>query len=169
LLQSILDRVRREQPQSSALPILALYALALSAQGAGEQARALLADALPSAVAQGYIRTFVDEGAPMAALLQQVLIAGDTSGVDGVLAAFPQALLEESQANGAGRQSAAPLSAREVEVMRLMAAGLSNQQIADELVVALSTVRTHTKHIYRKLGVQGRVRAVTRATTLHML
>src|SRR5262249_53683558 len=147
LLQSILDRVRHERPQSSALPILVLYALALSAQGASERARALLADALPSAVAQGYVRTFVDEGAPMAALLGQVLIAGDTSGVEGVLAAFPQALLEESQASGVGRQSAAPLSAREVEVMRLMAAGLSNQQIADELVVALSTVRTHAKHI----------------------
>src|SRR5262249_453686 len=87
LLQSILDRVRHERPQSSALPILVLYALALSAQGASEQARALLADALPSAVAQGYLRTFVDEGAPMAALLGQVLIAGDTSGVEGVLAA----------------------------------------------------------------------------------
>jgi LuxR family maltose regulon positive regulatory protein len=53
--------------------------------------------------------------------------------------------------------------------MRLLAAGLSNQQIADELVVALSTVRTHTKHIYRKLGVQGRVHAVARATSLHLL
>jgi len=56
-----------------------------------------------------------------------------------------------------------------MQVIRLLAAGLSNQQIADELVVALSTVRTHTKHIYRKLGVQGRGRAVARATALHLL
>ena len=169
LLQLVLDGVRREQPQASILPIEVLHALALAASGAGEQALSLLAGTLPSALRQGYIRTFVDEGAPMAALLRHVMQRYDAPGVEALLAAFPSALLEASQLQALGFHPEAALSAREVEVMRLLAVGLSNQQIADELVVALSTVRTHTKHIYRKLGVQGRVRAVARATALHLL
>lgn len=171
LLQGVLDGFRREQPQVSTLPVVVLYTLALAAAGADEQACTLLGEAWPSASAQGYIRTFVDEGAPMAALLRQVqiMLNGDAPGMEALLTAFPPALLEESQLNGVGSQPEAALSVREVEVMRLMAAGLSNQQIADELVVALSTVRSHTKHIYRKLGVQGRVRAVARASALHLL
>ena len=169
LLLRVLNEARHEQPQASTLPITVLHALALAASGDAEQARATLAVALPAAIAQGYVRTFVDEGAPMAALLRQVVLAGATPGMDGLLTAFPPALLEASAANGIGRQSDAALSAREVEVMRLLAAGLSNQQIADELVIALSTVRTHTKHIYRKLGIRGRVRAVARATALDLL
>jgi ATP/maltotriose-dependent transcriptional regulator MalT len=169
LLQGILDRVRREQPQSTTLPTLVIYALALAAKGSGEQAIALLADALPFAIAQGYTRTFIDEGAPMAALLQQVTHAATATGVADLLTLFPTDVHPAREPNDGDSQPAAQLSAREAEVMRLMAAGLSNQQIADELVVALGTVRTHTKHIYRKLGVQGRVRAIARATTLHLL
>lgn len=169
LLLGVLNEARHEQPQASTLPITVLRALALAASGDAEQARATLAVALPTAIAQGYVRIFVDEGARMAALLRDVMLTGDTPGMDGLLAAFPPALLEASAANGIGRQSDAALSAREVEVMRLLAAGLSNQQIADELVIALSTVRSHTKHIYRKLGIRGRVRAVARATALDLL
>jgi LuxR family maltose regulon positive regulatory protein len=169
LLRCALDGVRRAQPQASTLPIVALHALALAAGGADGHALALLADVLPGAIAQGYIRTFVDEGAPMAALLRQPMLSGGAPEVGDVLAAFPPADVEEPRTNRADVQPTSPLSAREAEVMRLMAAGLSNQQIAEELVVALSTVRSHTKHIYRKLGVQGRIRAVARATTLHVL
>jgi LuxR family maltose regulon positive regulatory protein len=168
LLLHTLQEVRTEQPQASALPMMVLRALALAASGDDEQARSLLVGILPSAIAQGYVRTIVDEGAPMAALVRDIMLAGDTPGVDGLLDAFPTPLLQDPP-NASGRQSEAPLSAREVEVVRLMAAGLSNQQIADELVIALSTVRTHTKHIYRKLDTRGRVRAVTRATGLGLL
>jgi LuxR family maltose regulon positive regulatory protein len=105
----------------------------------------------------------------MAALLRQAMLNGDAPGVEDLLAAFPPDLVEEAQLNAVGLPAEASLSAREVEVMRLMAVGLSNQEIADELVVALSTVRSHMKHIYRKLAVQGRVRAVARATALHLL
>jgi LuxR family maltose regulon positive regulatory protein len=146
-----------------------LYALALATSGADEQARTLLAGVLPSAIAQGHARTFVDEGPAMAALLRQVMLSGEALGANALLAAFPPARSPELPANGAGLHPAAPLSTREVEVMRLMAVGFSNEQIADELVIALSTVRTHTKHIYRKLGVQGRVRAVARATALQLI
>lgn len=105
----------------------------------------------------------------MATLLRKVRQRFDTPGVESLLSSFPLALQEAAQPSEEGLQPEAFLSAREVEVMRLLAVGLSNQQIADELVIALSTVRTHTKHIYRKLGVQGRVRAVARATALHLL
>jgi len=143
--------------------------VALADTDANEYALALLADHLPSAVVQGYVRTFVDEGAPMATLLRLTMQRFAMPEIEGLLSAFPAALHEAAQPNGVRTLLAAPLSAREVEVLRLMAVGLSNQQIADELVVALSTVRTHTKHIYRKLGVQGRIRAVARATALHVL
>lgn len=169
LVQHVLDSVRREQPQASILSIEVLHALALAVSGAGVQALSLLAEVLPSASAQGYIRTFVDEGAPMAALLRHIVRSGDAPGAGALLAAFPPAFQQAAQPRSASFQPVEPLSAREVEVIRLLAVGFSNQQIADELVVALSTVRTHTKHIYRKLGVQGRVRAVARATALHLL
>jgi LuxR family transcriptional regulator, maltose regulon positive regulatory protein len=169
VLQRVRDGYAHEQPQTSTLPVVALHAVALAAGGAVEHAVSLLADVLPTASAQGYIRTFVDEGPAMAALLRHILVSGDAPGVEALLAAFPTARSEASRPSVAGIRSEPLLSIREVEVMRLLAAGMSNQQIADELVVALSTVRTHTKHIYRKLGVQGRVRAVARATTLHLL
>lgn len=169
LLEHALDGLHQEQPQTSTLPLVVLRALALAASGAHEQACSLLANVLPFASAQGYVRTFVDEGASMATLLRKVRQRFDTPGVESLLSSFPLALQEAAQPSEEGLQPEAFLSAREVEVMRLLAVGLSNQQIADELVIALSTVRTHTKHIYRKLGVQGRVRAVARATALHLL
>jgi LuxR family maltose regulon positive regulatory protein len=169
LLQWVLEQYRLERPQTSRLPVVTLYSLALAAAGASEQSLTLLADAVPSAIVQGYIRTFVDEGAPLAALLRRLLRSGRVPGVESLLAAFPTTRLETSSPSGVSFQTEPVLSAREVEVMRLLAVGKSNQQIADELVIALSTVRTHTKHIYRKLGVQGRVRSVARATALHLL
>jgi LuxR family maltose regulon positive regulatory protein len=169
LLLHTFQEARQEQSQASALPILILRALALADIGEAAQAHSLLASVLPSAIAQGYVRTLIDEGAPMAALLRQVARADDIPGVGSLLDAFPPAVQEDTLANDSRRQIDAPLSAREVEVVRLMAAGLSNQQIAAELVIALSTVRTHAKHIYRKLETHGRVRTVTRATDLHLL
>jgi LuxR family maltose regulon positive regulatory protein len=169
LLQRVRDGYRREQPHTGTLPVVALHALALAAGGAVEHAVSLLADVLPTAIRQGYIRTFVDEGPAMGALLRHVLVSGDVPEVEALLAAFPASRLQTLRTPVASLTSESLLSVREVEVMQLLAAGMSNQQIADELVVALSTVRTHNKHIYRKLGVQGRVRAVARATALHLL
>lgn len=169
LLRRVLDRSRREQPQASALHIVVLFAPALAASRAGEQALHLLTEALPPALAQGYTRVFVDEGAPMAALLRQIVLGGAAPGAGVLLTAFPANCLPESGQISHVFQPGPTLSAREREVIRLMAVGLSNQQIADRLVIALSTVRTHTKNIYRKLGAQGRVRAVARANALHLL
>ena len=61
------------------------------------------------------------------------------------------------------------LSKREVEILRRIAHGLSNQAIADEMVVELSTVKSHLKHIYRKLNVESRTQAVAFARKLNLL
>ena len=100
----------------------------------------------------------------MARLLRRALAEGIApSYVSKLLAAFgesaqpaPQALVE-------------PLTERELEVLRLIAAGLSNREIAQELVVAVSTVKTHVNHIYGKLGVRSRIQAVAKARKLDML
>src|SRR5206468_708887 len=120
--------------------------------------------ALTLAEAEGYIRIFVDEGAPMAALLAQ--IAERTSPVARyaatLLKAFPRTECRGMSAESLAParsvlspQSSAlvePLSKRELEVLRLIADGHSNQAIADRLVVAVSTVKRHINNIYGKLG-----------------
>jgi LuxR family maltose regulon positive regulatory protein len=148
-----------------------LKALVLQALGQhmqGEAARALrsLLDALGIAEAGGFVRTFVDEGPPMRALLQQAAQdAHAAAAVRRVQAAFGQA---------EGRQPAAqpllePLSEREREVLRLLATELSGPEIARELLVSLNTMRTHTKNIYAKLGVNTRRAAVRVARDLALV
>jgi len=125
--------------------------------------------ALTLAEPEGYVRIFVDEGQPMAALLhaaadrsptpkyaQRLLSALDTSAPRASTVAAGQNLLE-------------PLSEREIDVLRLLATELSGPDIARELVVSLNTVRTHTKNIYSKLGVNSRRAAVRQADELHLL
>ena len=124
-----------------------------------------LRDALALAEPEGYIRTFADCGEPMARLLRQAaargimpgyavkLLAAFGAGAKGELAPSPQPLVE-------------PLSPRELEVLKLIAQGLSNREIAEQLVVALTTVKGHSHRIYGKLQVQRRTEAVARARKL---
>jgi len=129
---------------------------------------------------EGYIRRFVDEGAPMAALLsrlrEQERKQGPTSYLDTVLAAFapsPRNGKAEKRLTGESDHQYGPmspllepLSERELEVLRLMEQGASNQEIAENLVLALSTVKSHVGTILSKLGVSNRTQAVKRARTL---
>jgi LuxR family transcriptional regulator, maltose regulon positive regulatory protein len=156
----------------SSLEIQALQALALAATGSRDEAVSVLAAALSLGSRQGRIRMFADEGKPMRALLAHLLaarrvepgVAPDVSlGYLGrVVRAFdpdvPPALgLVE------------PLSRRELEVLRLLAAGKPNQQIADELVLALNTVKRHVTHILEKLGAANRTEATAHARQLGLL
>lgn len=152
------------------LEILILQALACQAQGDVQQALDTLQAALALAEPEGYVRIFVDEGAPMAALLRAALAQGKGSGlVDRLLARLP--------APGAAgpiavRPRAAPpdaLSQRELEVLQLIAQGLSNQEIARKLVIAVGTVKRHVNNIFGKLGVTSRIQAVVRARERHLL
>jgi LuxR family maltose regulon positive regulatory protein len=112
---------------------------------------------------EGYIRSFVDEGEPMAHLLRRALARGITPGyASRLLAAF-------GESPPAAQALVEPLTARELEVLRLVAGGLSNREIAQQLVVAVSTVKSHINHLYGKLEVKNRTQAVARAQELGLL
>jgi LuxR family maltose regulon positive regulatory protein len=129
-------------------------------------ALASLQRALTLAEPEGYVRLFVDEGPAMASLLRAAAKEGIApSYVHRLLAAFGTA-----QDNTPRRQDLIePLSERELHVLRLLGTDLDGPDIARELVVSLNTVRTHTKNIYAKLGVNNRRAAVRRARELDLL
>lgn len=141
--------------------------LALAHQGAGasDAARAALQDALTLAAPEGYIRTFVDFGRSMRGLLEDEATRGPNRDYPRtLLGAFP------SDARLAGQDALAePLTNREIEILRLLAAGHSNQEIADRLVIALGTVKQYNHIIFRKLEVRSRGEASRRARELRLL
>ncbi len=140
---------------------------ALAHHGRGDTARALasLEEALRLAEPEGYARTFLDEGAPMALLLTATADRGSPSSYVLKL----QAATVGTASEGSNRAAAAmvePLSNRERDVLRLLGTDLSGPEIARQLVVSLNTVRSHTKNLYVKLGVNNRRAAVRRAHEL---
>jgi LuxR family transcriptional regulator, maltose regulon positive regulatory protein len=172
----------------SQIEILALIALAQAATGDLPQAKQTLAQTLALAQAEGWRRLFLDEGERMVALLRATL----PSLSDESLAAFARTLLnaggklntEPEAFDSAERQTTLPdsqpptlnaewleepLSPQELRVLRLLAAGLSNPEIAEELVVSVNTIKTQVQSIYRKLNVSSRkeVRAAARRLNLH--
>jgi LuxR family maltose regulon positive regulatory protein len=157
------------------MEILALEALALQAKGKKERVVRTLAQALALAEPEGYVRTFVDEGPPMAALISEVLEAQQRGRLAPDVPAYYlrklSAALERDACRTAtpGAELPEPLSERELEVLTLVAAGKTNQEIAKELFVALSTVKTHIKNIYGKLGARNRTQALARARELGLL
>jgi LuxR family maltose regulon positive regulatory protein len=152
-----------------------LILLALVSSNRGEMDRALvyLERALSIGEPEGFIRFFVDEGPPMARLLYEALareIAPDY--VRRLLAAFPVAGTEQSKATESQVFEAdliEPLSDREIEVLHLIAEGLTNQEIAARLYLSLNTVKVHTRNIYGKLDAHNRTQAVTKARALGIL
>ncbi|MEP7356867.1 MAG: LuxR C-terminal-related transcriptional regulator, partial [Anaerolineales bacterium] len=152
--------------------ILVLQALAHAAQGHTPPALAALERALAQAEPEGYVRLFVDEGRPMAALLQagaKKKIAPDY--ISRLLNAFGEAA---PMAAGRGEIPAAQplperLSDRELEVLQLLSTELNGPEIARKLMVSLNTLHTHTANIYSKLGVKNRQAAVIRADELKLL
>jgi LuxR family maltose regulon positive regulatory protein len=159
-----------------------LQALAYHALGELDAARAALTKALDRAKPEGFVRLFVDEGEPLRLLLGELrsMVAdlGVANYLDKLLAAFesspvtmidqgvvlpstpppPTVLIQKS----AVRQFIEPLSAREREVLQLIAAGLTNGEIARKLVITVGTVKSHINHIFSKLAVQSRTQAVAR-------
>jgi LuxR family maltose regulon positive regulatory protein len=151
----------------SAVKILALQALAFQTQGDAEQALSALERALSLAEPEGYVRTFIDEGEPMARLLRLALSRGIAPDY---VARLLAALGEEAELAFPTMESLVePLTERELDVLRLIVAGLSNPEIAEELFIAVSTVKSHVNHIYGKLGVTSRTQAVVKAQELGLL
>ena len=166
----------------SLIEIGVLQALALAGAGGEDAAVDALAEALILGWPQGYVRVFADEGAPMGALLARLVAAqkaerGAARGVPfGCLAKVFSALGGKPAASGVRRGAAAPvpglveqLTARELEVLVLLAAGTPNPRIAEELVISLDTVKKHVSHLLGKLGAANRTEAVTRARQLGLI
>jgi LuxR family maltose regulon positive regulatory protein len=174
---AVLEPYRRQMAEMAwadqELMALVLLAVAFNAHGERAKAVEMLDEALALSEPGGFIRIFVDEGAPMARLLYQALSQGVHSGyVRHLLAAFPTSGREQtapSRAVAAAISLAEPLSSRELEVLDLIAAGLTNQQIAARLYVSLHTVKSHARNIYAKLGVSSRTQAVARGRVLGLL
>jgi LuxR family maltose regulon positive regulatory protein len=155
------------------LQAIALHAVALQANGETDKAEQVLGDALALAEPGGFIRIFLDEGQSMAHLLKETLNRGSAPNyIERLLAAFP--LDETEQAVSAQTQAPKselddPLSLRELEVLQLIAQGLSNREISERLFLALNTVKGHNRKIFDKLQVQRRTEAVARARELDLL
>ena len=155
------------------IEILVLQALAHEAQDDTSSALVSLERALTLAEPEGYVRLFVDEGLPMARLLYKVLSRGIFPDyLQRLLTAFPIDEPEQavsSQTQDPKSELIEPLSEREIEVLQLIAEGLTNPEIASRLYLSLNTVKVHTRNIYGKLGVHNRTLAVTRARALGIL
>jgi len=185
LLERLLGVAEATRSMGSAIEILAVLALAVGAQGDEAQALATLERALSLAEPEGYVRTFVDEGTPMAALLQKSLRARRRQRLIGSQDASPEyvgALLMAFRRSSGSRTLSTetellhavqplpdPLSERELEVLRLVAAGNSNREISAQLFVTVDTVKKHLTHIFAKLGVSSRTQALARARELGLI
>ncbi|HEY1354582.1 MAG TPA: LuxR C-terminal-related transcriptional regulator, partial [Ktedonobacteraceae bacterium] len=147
----------------------ALEALALRAQGEQQQAVHLLCDVLELAEPAGCMRLFVDEGLTMAQLLSEVAAAGLLPAYTHKLLAACQMPARPNPVSPAVLPLIEPLSPRELEVLQLIARGLSNREISAQLYLALDTVKGHNRKIFHKLAVQRRTEAVARARELGLI
>jgi LuxR family maltose regulon positive regulatory protein len=166
-------RVEERAWADEQLKALVLLAVAFDALGERSRAVELLDQALALAEPGGFIRIFVDEGAPVARLLREALARGvRPEYVRRLLAAFPDddaGRAASPATRVAGSRLAEPLSGRELEVLALVATGLTNQEIALRLYLSLHTVKAHARSIYAKLGVSSRTQAVARGRALGYL
>ena len=183
LLDRLLGAAEAGGRMSSVIEILALRALALQARHESSEALAALERALVLAEPEGYVRLFVDEGAPMKTLLSE-LLKGRKGARDSrqrallgyarrLLAAFESPHTNTEPAVGLAPESDRPMldppTAREQEVLALMAEGLSNREIAARLFIATSTVKGYVHSLLRKLEADSRTKAISRARELHLL
>jgi LuxR family maltose regulon positive regulatory protein len=154
---------------SKTIEILILQALAYQAKGDTSRAATALEKALTLAAPEGYIRTFVDEGPPIEALLKRVKVEDrETKDYIGrLLAAFSYTMVRPSSSNP--QPLIEPLSERELEVLYHLAEGLTNQEIASRLFLSPNTVKAHTHNIYGKLGANNRTQAATKARELKLI
>ncbi len=168
LLGRLLVAAEADGRLGSAMEILVLQALV--SQNQISQALPPLERALTLAEPQGYVRPFIDEGMPMVKLLQAAQKEEIAAPYIKHLLGFFEPHKESSEALGDANQALIdPLSERELEILALIAAGLKNQEIADQLIISLNTVLYHTKNIYGKLGVNKRALAIAKARELNII
>ena len=174
------------------IELSASQALAYQQQGDGIKAQTTLCQALALAAPAGFVRTFIDRGEPMRLLMRGLRLSAADAHLrvylDQLLAAFEQETVLASSQREPGSSARAeasaphgrlpkpyvqnliePLSERELEVLRLVNAGLSNSEIADKLIVTVGTVKKHLNNIFGKLGASSRTQAIAAARTLDLL
>jgi LuxR family transcriptional regulator, maltose regulon positive regulatory protein len=178
---TLLDRLQAEavaqDRTGSVIEIRAVRALGLAARGDESGAVATVAEALTLAHPEGYIRVFVDEGPPMAALLGRLIRAQEVAVPGDYVGRLVRAFQNDIDGRASDERPTAavvaglvtPLSDRELEVLHLLAAGRQNQDIANELHMALNTVKKHATHIFDKLGATNRTEATARAREFGLL
>jgi LuxR family transcriptional regulator, maltose regulon positive regulatory protein len=176
---AVLEPLRRQADAKGwadeRLKVMVLQAVAHHAHGENNKAVHLLGDALALAEPGGFIRTFVDEGIPMARLLSEAAAHGVMPDYAArllvVLEAEAQMSEDKSYLPSAptAQSLTEPLSQRELEVLQLIALGLSNREISERLFLALITVKGHNRNIFRKLRVRRRTEAVARAREFGLL
>jgi len=173
LLERLLKAAEKGKRGRIVIEILVLQALAYEAQDDIPNALVPLKHALSLAEPEGYFRVFVGEGPSMARLLYKA-VSHDiaTEYVQHLLGAFP---VEKTEKNDSSKsydpasKFIEPISERELEILQLIAEGLSNPEIGARLYLSLNTVKAHTRNIYGKLGVNSRTQAAARARTLGLL
>jgi len=177
VLDSLREMAEVADGRSSVIQVFTLQALALRAKDENNRAIDVMGRALALAEPEGYVRTFVDEGPPMAELLSGVLDARQRGRLDSlrcVPAHYVRTLLATLERKAPSTAQPTPglpeaLSERELEVLQLIAVGKSNRRIASELFVSVGTVKTHVNNLYRKLDAHSRTQAVARARELKLL
>jgi LuxR family maltose regulon positive regulatory protein len=169
-LQRLYEKAVRADAQGFIIKIRVYQALATTTP---TDALIFLADALTKGQPEGFIRTFVDEGRLLAPLLRNAVSQGITPEYTGKLLSIIEAEERQRRARKGEGSPVSPssglVSGRELEVLRLLAEGLSNQQIADKLIVSVSTAKTHIHHLFEKLNAKDRLQAVIRARELKLI
>lgn len=168
-LEPLLEVATKYRRFGSEIEVRIVQALAYQSQGRMDQAVASIQRSLALAEPEGYVRIFADEGQPMARLLYEVAarkIAPEYTGR--LVAAFPAAP-PVSSVQKQQMDMVETLSKREIEVLQLIAEGLSNKEIASKLFVGLHTIKWHTGNIYGKLNVNSRTQAVAKARLLNII
>ncbi|MBU4449659.1 MAG: LuxR C-terminal-related transcriptional regulator [Proteobacteria bacterium] len=175
VLEPLRQQAEAKGWEDERLKVMVLQAVALHTHGEKDKAAQLLGDALALAEPGGFIRIFVDEGIPMAQLLSEAAAHGIMPDYIGKLLAVFEAEEQKSEDKSylppapPAQPLIEPLSQRELEVLQLIAQGLSNREISERLFLALSTVKGHNRNIFGKLQVQRRTEAVARARELGLL
>ena len=169
-LDGFIQHAEAQERSAAVIEALILKALALDCLGKATAAVETLDRALAQAEPAGYIHTFIDEGIPIAKLLRRIIAAGKhVDYAAKLLAVFTpnQSLSSIGQKIATGLIEG--LSEREIEVLKLIAAGKSNREIAGDLFLAVGTVKKHTNNIFGKLGVESRTKAVAHARELGII